>query len=122
MDATDAMQNARRYEDRCGRDRTNATQRPMRRLLRGIAPTTDSCNTSKNIAYPDPADMTEKLQSLARAAVRLYAHDGGTAGRLDDWFMTEFQLRVAMPTRRFQRANVFATSPMTDWSTTKSPM
>ncbi len=58
---------------------------------------TDGARRSwKNIAYPDPADMTEKLLSLARAAVRLYAHDGDIATRIDDWFMTEFQLRVAM--------------------------
>ncbi|WP_262003574.1 hypothetical protein [Microbacterium sp. Mcb102] len=49
-----------------------------------------------DIAYPEPADMTEKLIALAHAAVALYADDLGAMGRLDDWFKEKQGLNVAL--------------------------
>ncbi|MDT0116594.1 hypothetical protein Q9R20_06280 [Microbacterium sp. PRF11] len=46
--------------------------------------------------YPDPEDMTQKLTSLARAALDLYSRPPGQMPHLDDWFRSEHDLIVAM--------------------------
>ena len=57
---------------------------------------TDAAERSwKKIAYPHPADMTEALTTLARAAQQLYSDDPGGIGHLDDWFKVNFGLNVA---------------------------
>lgn len=49
----------------------------------------------KKIAYPDPADMTEALTMLARAAQRLYSDEPGPIAHIDDWFKQNFGLNVS---------------------------
>lgn len=58
----------------------------------------------KNISYPDPEDMTEKIVLLARAAVDLYGEDPSQIGRLDDWFMEQHGLKVAMSDQFISRS------------------
>lgn len=50
----------------------------------------------ESIEYPEPDDMTEKLISLARAAVELYAGEPGRLPKLDTWFKEQYGLNVAM--------------------------
>lgn len=57
---------------------------------------TDNAERSwQRIMYPDPADMTRALTTLARAASRLYSDEPGNIGRIDDWFKTNFGINVA---------------------------
>lgn len=49
----------------------------------------------KKVAYPDPADMTQTLTALARAAKKLYSDDPGSIGHIDDWFKLNFGLNVS---------------------------
>lgn len=49
----------------------------------------------KKITYPDPADMTEALTTLARSAQKLYSDDPGSIGHIDDWFKQNFGLNVS---------------------------
>lgn len=49
-----------------------------------------------NIDYPEPEDMTEKLITLARAAVVLYDGEEKSIPLLDDWLKEQFGLTVAM--------------------------
>ena len=57
---------------------------------------TDNAERSwQKISYPDPADMTEALTTLARAACQLYSDEPGTIGHIDDWFKTNFGINVA---------------------------
>ena len=57
----------------------------------------------KNISYPDPEDMTDKLTLFAKAAVDLYGTDTGTIGHLDDWF-AQRGLKVAMSDQAISRS------------------
>lgn len=50
----------------------------------------------KSIQYPEPADMTEKLVALARAAAKLYDGTDRSIPHLDDWIKVEFGLTVAL--------------------------
>lgn len=49
-----------------------------------------------DIDYPEPDDMTEKLITLARAAVVLYDGEEKSIPRLDDWLKENFALTVAL--------------------------
>lgn len=49
-----------------------------------------------DIVYPEPDDMTEKLISLARAAVVLYDGEEKSIPHLDDWLKEQFGLTVAL--------------------------
>lgn len=49
-----------------------------------------------DIDYPEPADMTEKLVALARAAVALYDGEEKSIPLLDDWLKEQFGLTVAL--------------------------
>ncbi|TFD01394.1 hypothetical protein E3T25_11340 [Cryobacterium sandaracinum] len=57
----------------------------------------------KNISYPDPEDMTDKLTMFAKAAVDLYGTDTGTIGHLDDWF-AQRGLKVAISDQAISRS------------------
>lgn len=48
------------------------------------------------IDYPEPDDMTEKLISLAQAAVVLYDGEEKSIPHLDYWFQENFGLKVAL--------------------------
>ncbi len=50
----------------------------------------------RSIDYPDPADMTDKVIRLARAAEQLYSGPSDGMGHLGSWFKTNFGLNVAM--------------------------
>ncbi|MBB5633413.1 hypothetical protein BKA04_001636 [Cryobacterium mesophilum] len=58
----------------------------------------------KNISYPDPDDMAEKVRRLAMAAVELYGDNPGQIGHLDDWFMERHGLKVAMSDQVISRS------------------
>ena len=49
-----------------------------------------------DIDYPEPEDMTEKLITLARAAVVLYDGHEKSISLLDDWLKVNFGLTVAL--------------------------
>ena len=53
-------------------------------------------NSWRNIDYPDPSDMKDKVIQLARAATQLYSGSSNGMGHLDSWFKTNFELNVAM--------------------------
>lgn len=56
-----------------------------------------------DIAYPEPEDMTEKLITLARAAVVLYDGEEKSIPLLDDWLKEHFGLTVALTDQTISR-------------------
>lgn len=58
--------------------------------------TDQAAKSWRDIDYPEPEDMLEKLVLLAKGAVQLYGGDPGSIGHLDDWFRVNHGLKVAM--------------------------
>lgn len=61
-----------------------------------IAFTEQAKKSWESIDYPDPADMTDKLIRLAKAASKLYEIRGQSIPHLDIWFKENHGLNVAL--------------------------